>query len=155
MPRVRLNHTRGSQLCHSFFFLFSGLRFPEALSGSRIAELTMQQPGKQKSYVECLGGLYNEQYTCFTYHPTARSWRGTCQIVPSLAYRTICIVLLSLQYLLNKQYMASAYYCIPFFHKCSSMTCCTRTILCGQYTRGLSTPKYGVISPNTLTSATP
>ena len=54
-----------------FFLLLSGLLSQEALSGSRIAELTMQQPGKQKSYVECPGGLYYEQYTCFTYHPVA------------------------------------------------------------------------------------
>ena len=66
MPRERLNRTRGSQLCHSFFLLFAGLRFPEALSDSTIAELTMQQQGKQKSYVEYPGGLYYEQYTCFT-----------------------------------------------------------------------------------------
>ena len=57
-----------------FFFLFSGLRFPEALSGSRIAELTMQQPLKQKSYDECPGGLYYEQYTCFAYHSAACPW---------------------------------------------------------------------------------
>ena len=62
----------------SFLFLFAGLRFPEALSSSRIAEPTMQQPGKQKSYVECPGGLYYEQYTCYTYHPAAYPWRGTC-----------------------------------------------------------------------------
>ena len=68
----------GAPNCVILFFLFSGLRFLEALSGSRIAELTMQQPGKQKSYVECPGGLYYEQYTCFTYHPAAYPWRGTC-----------------------------------------------------------------------------
>ena len=32
-----------------FFLLLSGLLSQEALSGSRIAELTMQQPGKQKA----------------------------------------------------------------------------------------------------------
>ena len=32
---------------------------------------------------------------------------------------------------------------------------CNRTLWYGQYTRGLSTPKYGVISPNTFTSAAP
>ena len=50
-----------------------------------------------ESYVEFPGGLYNEQNTCLTYHLAARPWRETCQIVPSLAYRTICIVLLSQQ----------------------------------------------------------
>ena len=118
---------QGLPIVSFFFLLFAGLCSPEALSGSRLAKLTMQQPGKQKSYVEYPGGLYYENYTCFTYQPAAYPWRGTCYIVPSLAYRTICIILLSLQYLLNKQYIASAYYCIPFFHKCSSMTCCTRT----------------------------
>ena len=57
---------------------------------------------------------------------------------------------------LNKQYIASAYFCIPFsIYICSLMTCCTRTIWYGQYTRGLSTPNHGVISPNTFTSAAP
>ena len=69
---------QGLPIVSFFFFLFSGLRFPEALSGSRIAELTMQQLGKQKSYVECPGGLFYEQYTCFTYYPIAYPWRGTC-----------------------------------------------------------------------------
>ena len=49
----------------SLFFLFSfflptGLRSPEALSGSRPAELTMQQPGKEKGYDEHSGGLHYE-----------------------------------------------------------------------------------------------
>ena len=69
---------QGLPIVSFFFFLFSGLRLPEAMSGSRIAELMMQQPGKQKSYVECPGGLYYEQYTCFTNHPAAYPSRGTC-----------------------------------------------------------------------------
>ena len=35
------------------------------------------------------------------------------------------------------------------------MTLCNRTLWYDQYTRGLSTPEYGVRSPNTLTSAAP
>ena len=35
------------------------------------------------------------------------------------------------------------------------MICCTRTLWYGQYARGLSTPQYGVRSPNTFTSAAP
>ena len=55
---------------------------------------------------------------------------------------------------LNKQCIASVYYCITFFTNiCSLMTCCTRTLWYGQYARGLSTPQYGVRSPNTFTSA--
>ena len=46
------------------FFLFSfspiGLRSPEALSGGRPAELTMQPPGKEKGYDEYPGGLHYE-----------------------------------------------------------------------------------------------
>ena len=38
---------------------------------------------------------------------------------------------------------------------CSLMTPCNRTFWYGQYTRGLSTPQYGVRSPNTFTSAAP
>ena len=91
----------GARLYNSFFLL-SGLFYQEALSGSRLAELTMQQPGKQKSDVEYPGGLHYEHYTCFIHHSAAYPWRGTCLIVPSLAYRTICIVLHLQQFFLNK-----------------------------------------------------
>ena len=40
------------------YFLLTGLRSSEALSGSRPAELTMQQPGKEKGYNEYPGGLH-------------------------------------------------------------------------------------------------
>ena len=42
------------------FFLYTGLRSPEALFGSRPAELTMQQLGKDKGYDEHSGGLHYE-----------------------------------------------------------------------------------------------
>ena len=42
------------------FFFPTGLRSPEALSGSRPAELTMQQPGKEKGYDEYPGGPHYE-----------------------------------------------------------------------------------------------
>ena len=42
------------------FFLYTGLRSSEALSGNRPAELTMQQPGKKKGYSEYPGGLHYE-----------------------------------------------------------------------------------------------
>ena len=42
-----------------------------------------------------------------------------------------------------------------FTNICSLMTCCTRTLWYGQYARGLSSPQYGVRSPNTFTSTTP
>ena len=44
----------------SFFILSTGLRSPETLSGGESAELTMQQPGKDKGYDEYSGGLHNE-----------------------------------------------------------------------------------------------
>ena len=60
---VRLN-TLGAPKCVILFplsfFLPTGLRSPEALSGSRPAELTMQQPGKEKGYDEYPGGLHYE-----------------------------------------------------------------------------------------------
>ena len=56
-------------MCRSFFvfiftlyFLPTGLRSSEALSGSRPAELTMQQPGKDKGYNEYTGGLHYEHF---------------------------------------------------------------------------------------------
>ena len=42
------------------FFLPTGLCSPEALSGGEPAELTMQQPGKDKGYDEHSGGLHYE-----------------------------------------------------------------------------------------------
>ena len=63
-PRQAQNAARPHQglptVSFFFFLLLSGLLFKEALSGSRIAELTMQHPGKQKSYIECPGGLHYE-----------------------------------------------------------------------------------------------
>ena len=44
----------------SFFILSTGLRLQEALSDSRSAELTMQQPGRNKGYDEHSGGLHYE-----------------------------------------------------------------------------------------------
>ena len=46
----------------TFYFLPTGLRLSEALSGSRPAELTMQQPGKDKGYNEYTGGLHYEHF---------------------------------------------------------------------------------------------
>ena len=51
---------QGLPIVSFFFFLFSELRFQEALSGSRPAELTMQQPRKEKGYDEHPGGLHHE-----------------------------------------------------------------------------------------------
>ena len=42
------------------FYLSTGLRSPETLSGSESAELTMQQPGKEKGYDEYPSGLHYE-----------------------------------------------------------------------------------------------
>ena len=42
---------------------------------------------------------------------------------------------------LNKQCIAFAYYCIPFFYTCSLMTYCIRTLWYGQIHQGLKYPK--------------
>ena len=42
-----------------------------------------------------------------------------------------------------------------YISMCSLMTPCNHTLWYGQYTRGLSTPQYGVRSPNTFTSVAP
>ena len=42
------------------FFLYTGLRSPEALSGGEPAELTMQQPGREKGCDKHSGGLHYE-----------------------------------------------------------------------------------------------
>ena len=56
--------TPGALKCVVLFsFLFclpTGPRSSEALSGSRPAELMMQQPGKEKGYDEYPGGLHYE-----------------------------------------------------------------------------------------------
>ena len=44
----------------SFFYLSTGLSSPETVSGGESAELTMQQPGKDKGYDEYSGGLHYE-----------------------------------------------------------------------------------------------
>ena len=52
-------------MCRLFFlflFLPTGLRSLEALSGSRPAERTIQQPGMEKGYDEHLGGLHYEHF---------------------------------------------------------------------------------------------
>ena len=60
--------TPGALKCVALFFLFTfyflptGLHSSEALSGSRPAELTMQQPGKDKGYIEYIGGLHYEHF---------------------------------------------------------------------------------------------
>ena len=83
-----------------FFFLFlpTGLRTSEALSGSRPAELTMQQPGKIKATTNI---QLVSITSIFIHQSTAYPWRGTCLTVPSLAYRTICIVLHLQQFFLE------------------------------------------------------
>ena len=43
-----------------FFFLPTGLRSSEALSGSGPAKLMMRQPGKEKGYDEYPGGPHYE-----------------------------------------------------------------------------------------------
>ena len=117
----------------SFFFSFT---FRTPFSRSQVQQQNCRTHDatarEAESYVECPCGLYNEQYTCFTYHPVARSWRETCQIVLSLAYRIICIVLLLLQ-LFNKQCMLLPIIAFLFLIcTCSLMTCCIRTIWYGQ-----------------------
>ena len=46
----------------TFYFLHTRLRLSEALSGSRSAELTTQQPWKDKGYTEYTGGLRYEHF---------------------------------------------------------------------------------------------
>ena len=43
-----------------YFFVYTRLRSPEALSGGEPAELTMQQPGREKGCDEHSGGLHYE-----------------------------------------------------------------------------------------------
>ena len=58
-PRVRFDHTRGSQVCHSFYLLFLSFLY-RTLSGGEPAELMMQQPGRDKGHDEHSGGLHYE-----------------------------------------------------------------------------------------------
>ena len=120
----------------------------------------MQELGKQTSHA----ALWNSQVVSIT------SSIPVSHIIPQLApgadmlhnptfclshylYRSALIAAL-----FNKQCIAFVYFCITLFlyiYICSLTTCCTRTLWYGQYTRGLSTPQYGVRSPNTFTSAAP
>ena len=90
------------------------------------------------------------------HHPTAYPWRGTCLTVPSLAYRTICIVLHLQQSFLNKQcstfllIIAFLFYTYVHLRHVASVHFGT-----AKNTRGLCSPHHGAVSPNTLTSAAP
>ena len=66
------------------FVVYTGLRSPEALSGSRSAELTMQQPGRDNGYDEHPGGLHYEHYICLIHYSAAYPWRETLLIVQPL-----------------------------------------------------------------------
>ena len=140
---MRLNRTKGLPIS-PFSFLHT---FRTQLFGRPVRQYTRRTHDatarERTSRVKCPGGLYNELNTCFTYNHAACPWRGICQILPSLAYHTSCIVLLSQQPFFNKQYIALTYYCtyLFFIYKiCSVMTFCNRTLWCGQFTRGLQHP---------------
>ena len=92
----------------------------------------------------------------FIHQSTAYPWRGTCLIVPSLAYRTICIVLHSQQYFLNKQCITFLLIiAFLFIHMFIYDMSHPYTLVRLKHTRGLCFPHHGVISPNTFTSAAP
>ena len=76
----------------------------------------------------------------FIHQFAAYPWRGTCLTVPSLAYRTICIVLHSLQYFLNKQCIAFCLSLHSFLYICSFMMFCIRTLWYGRIHQGLMFP---------------
>ena len=107
-PRMRLNHTRGSQVCRSFFSFFYYF-YPQDSVRQRpcpaadLPNSRCNSQGRRKAttniQVVSITSIKSVLYTIL--QPTP--WRGTCLIVPSLAYRTICIVLHSQQYFLNKQ----------------------------------------------------
>ena len=92
-PKRGLNRTRGCRFLN--FLLFSGLHSSKGLSGSIIAAQTIQ-PGEQKAtphYGTLRWSLYPAVYLfriTFRSSPLERTYL----IVPSFAYRTICIVLL-------------------------------------------------------------
>ena len=112
---MRLNRTKGLPISP---FSFSHT-FRTQLFGRPVRQYTRRTHDatarEEASHVKSPGGLYNEFNTCFTYNPAAFPWRGICQILPSLAYRTFCIVLLSQQPFFNEQYIALTYYCTYLF----------------------------------------
>ena len=140
MPGERLNRTRGSQLCHSFFSLIRRTPFvrgPVRQQTCRTHDATAREGSKATTNIQVVS-ITN----IFIHQSVAYPWRGTCLTVPSLAYRTICIVLLSLQYFLNKQCIAFCLLLHSFFiYICSLMTCCIRTLWYGQIHQGLKFPK--------------
>ena len=115
MPRMRLNRTKGlpiSQFSFSHIFRTQVFGRPVRQYSRRTNDAIARE---EASHVKSPGGLYNEFNTCFSYNPAACPWRGICQILPSLAYRTFCIVLLSQQPFFNEQYIALTYYCTYLF----------------------------------------
>ena len=106
-PRMQLNHTRGSHVCRSFFSHF--LFFYPQDSVHRRPCLAVDLPnsrcnsqGRRKATTSIqmvsITSIKSVLYTI----PQPTPWRGTCLIVPSLAYHTICIVLHSQQFFSNK-----------------------------------------------------
>ena len=57
---MRLNRTKGLPIPPFLFYILSGPNYSEGLSGNTLAELTMQQLGKEKGYNEYPGGLHYE-----------------------------------------------------------------------------------------------
>ena len=112
---MQLNRTKGIPMS-PYSFLYT---FRTQLFGRPIWQYTRRthdaSARERTSHVKSPGGLYNEFNTCFTYNPAACPWRGICQILPSLAYHTSCIILLSQQSFFNKQYIALTYYCTYLF----------------------------------------
>ena len=112
---MRLNRTKGLPISPFFF----SHHFRTHLFGRPVRQYSRRTNDaiarEGASHVKSPGGLYNEFNTYFTYNPAACPWRGICQILPSLAYRTSCIVLLSQQPFFNKQYIALTYYCTYLF----------------------------------------
>ena len=92
-----------------FFFLFS---YPQDSVHQRpypavdLPNSRCNNQGRRKATTSIQVVSITSIKSVFIHHSTAYPWRGTCLIVLPLAYRTICIVLHSWQYFLNKQCIA-------------------------------------------------
>ena len=119
----------------------------------------MQEPGKQTSHA----ALRNSQVVSITSsipvsHTIPQLAPGTDTLnsptfcLSHYLYRSALIAAL-----FNKQCMAFVYYCITLFYEYMFINDMLHpyTLVWPKYARGFSTPKYGVRSPNTLTSAAP
>ena len=141
---MRLNRTKGLPIS-PFSFLHT---FRTQLFGRPVRQYTRRTHDAtamaRTGCVKCPGGLYNELNTCFYLKTRSLPLEGDMSNNPISCLSHYLYRSAFTAAFLNKQCLASAYYCILysflFQYICSVMTFSTCTLWYGPYARGSSTP---------------